>query len=199
MTMKMTIGSHPGMASCCGRADLPRRSDTLERDAAALGDASDDALGAGAQPCTVLTVPEERGHDLAARLAGEAVRDPLLQVVADFHPHPPFLECQQNQQAVVLALLADALAVVREQLDGVFLDVAVRLDRRHRGDDHDVARRGLEGADHPVHRARAVGVDDLGEIVDRLRELRLRDREARTEGWRRERTAARPAPEQGQG
>ena len=38
-------------------------------------------------------------------------------------------------------------------------------------DDDDVAARLLQRADHPVHLGRVPGVDDAGEIVDRLREL----------------------------
>ena len=53
---------------------------------------------------------------VAARLAGEAVGDPLLEAVADLDPDASLLERQQDQQAVVLALLADAAAVVLEQL-----------------------------------------------------------------------------------
>ena len=51
---------------------------------------------------------------------------------------------EENQEAVVLAFLADAAAVILEKFDGVFADVAVRLDRRHGGHDDDVAARGLE-------------------------------------------------------
>ena len=41
-----------------------------------------------------------------------------------------------------LPFCADPFPVVLEQLDGVLADVAVRLDRRHGGDDDDVAGRG---------------------------------------------------------
>jgi hypothetical protein len=137
-----------------------------------LRDPSDDPLGAGAQPFAVLSVPEERRHHLTARLAGEAVGDPLLEVVPDLDPDAPLLQREQDQEAVVLALLSNAFAVVREQLDGVLLDVAVGLDGRHGRDHDDVAGRGLQRADHPIDRARAVGVDDLGEVVDRSGQFR---------------------------
>ena len=63
-----------------------------------------------------------------ARFAGEAVGDPLLELVADLDPDLALLEREHDQQAVVLALVADAAAVILEQLVGVLADVAVAVD-----------------------------------------------------------------------
>ena len=76
-------------------------------------------------------------------------------VVADLDPDLPFLERQHDQQAVVLALVADAAAVILEQLVGVLADVAVPRDGRHRGDDDDVAAGRLEGAAQRIDGARS--------------------------------------------
>ena len=86
-------------------------------------------------------------------------------------PDLPILDRDDDQQAVVLALLADAPAAVLEHLDGVFLDVGVRLERRDRRDDHDVAAGALQRADAPVELALARFVDDAGEVVDRARSV----------------------------
>ena len=145
-----------------------RNLDALQRDVASFGDPADNAGGAGAQSLAVVTRPERRHHDLAAGFSREPVGDPLLEAVADLDPDLPLLEREQDQQAVVLALLADAAAVVLEQLDGVFADVAVAADGRHGGNDHDVAAGGLERAAQRIDGARTVGIDDVGEIVDRL-------------------------------
>ena len=115
-------------------------------------------------------------HDLAAGFAGEAVGDPLLEVVADLDFDAPLLDREQDEQAVVLALLADAAPVILEQLDRVVLDGGVRLDGRHRRDDDDVAGCLLQRADHPVHLRRARGIDHVREIVDRLGQLGQRRR-----------------------
>src|SRR5204863_1272688 len=90
------------------------RAHALERHAACLRDASDNPLRAREQPRPVLTLAEERRHELAARLAGGAVRDPLLEVVADFDADLPLLQREHDEDAVVLALAADAAAVVLE-------------------------------------------------------------------------------------
>ncbi len=73
----------------------------------------------------------KRGPDrLADRLAGEAVGDELLEVVADLDAHLAILDGDDDEQPVVLALLADPAAAVLEHLDGVFVDVRVRLEGR---------------------------------------------------------------------
>ena len=115
------------------RAVAAARRTPVERDAAALRDAADDARRAGEQARAVAAARGTAGAMyLAAGLAGEAVGDPLLEAVADLDSDAPLLDREQDQQAVVLALLADAAAVVLEQLDGVLADVAVRLDRSGR-------------------------------------------------------------------
>ena len=60
-------------------------------------------------------------------------------------------------------------AAVLEHLDGVFVDVAVRLERRHGRDHDDVAAGALQRLDPPVELALARRVDDVGEVVDRRR------------------------------
>ena len=107
---------------------------------------------------------------LAAGFAGKPVGDELLEVVADFDPHLPVVDGQQDQQPVVLAALADAAAAVLEHLDRVLADVGVRLERLHRGHDDDVAAGLLQRADQRVHLGLARRVDDVGEVVDRLRQ-----------------------------
>ena len=84
------------------------------------------------RPRPYAAVAELRHHVLAARFAGKSIGDPLLEPVADLHPDFPLLDRQENQQPVVLALVADAAAVVLEHLHGVFADVAVPLDGRAR-------------------------------------------------------------------
>src|SRR5581483_10780253 len=149
----------------------------VERHAARLRDAADDAFGAREQPGAEAPGAELRRHRLARRLAGVAVGDELLEAVADLDPHLVFLDRDEDQQAVVLALLADAASAVLEQLVGVLVDVAVGLDRRHRRDDDDIAGLRLQRADHARHRGGARAVDHVREVVDRLlenRQLRIR-------------------------
>src|SRR5262249_23106719 len=92
-----------------------------QRDAALLGDAGDDAGRAREQPGAELAVPE-RGHDDGAdRLAGEAVGDELLEVVAGFDPDRAVVDRGDDEDAVVPAALADPLAAILEELDRVLL------------------------------------------------------------------------------
>ena len=145
--MKMTMITENGSCGWPSLAASARNSTPVQRDVAALRDPPDDPRRAGEQARAVAAAPELRRHELAAGLAGEAVGDPLLEAVADLDPDPPLLDRDEDQQAVVLALVADAAAVILEQLDGVLADVAVRLDGRHGGDDDDVAAGRLERAD----------------------------------------------------
>ena len=147
-----------------------RRGHAIERDAAPLRDPLNDARRAGEQADAELAGAELRRH-APARFAGEAVGDELLEVVPDFDLDARFLHREQDQQPVVLALLPDAAPAVLEHLDGVFLGRGVRRDGRHRGDDDDVARLGLQLPDDLLHPPRAVGVDHVREVVDRLRQL----------------------------
>src|SRR5262249_31370500 len=142
----------------------------VERDASLLGDALDDARRAHEQAPAESSRGEVRRHH-AARFAGEAVGDELLEVVADFDLDAPLLHREENQQPVVLALLSDAAAAVLEHLDGVFLGRAVWRDRRHGGDDDDVRGFCLQLADQLLHPPRAVGIDHVREVVDGLRQL----------------------------
>ena len=56
-----------------------------------------------AEPGAVVALPESRRHLLADRLAGEAVGDELLQVVADLDLNLAILDRDEHEQAVVLA------------------------------------------------------------------------------------------------
>src|SRR5207248_8702090 len=78
---------------------LLRHADALERDAAGLRDASDDALGSGEQAGAVLPGAKMRRHVVAARLAGEPVGDEFLETVADLDADAAFLRRQQDQHA----------------------------------------------------------------------------------------------------
>ena len=153
------------------------------------GDALDDARGAGQQPLAVLALTEVGRHHLAAGLAGEPVGDDALEVVAHLHPHLAVVDRQQDEQAVVLALRADAAPAVLEHLRGVALHVAPRLEGLHRGDDDGVAAGRLQRPNQPVEGPGRLRVDHPGEVVHRRRELGRR----RLRGGRR-REPPRPAP-----
>ena len=107
---------------------------------------------------------------LANRLSGEAVGHESLEAVSDLDPDLAVLDRDDNQQAVVLAALADAAALILEHLDGVFPDVGIRLKRGHRRDDDDVAAGALQRLDASIELALARVVDDSGEVVDRRAE-----------------------------
>src|SRR5438445_760887 len=141
-------------------------------------DPLNDARRAGEQAGAELAGAELRRH-APARFAGEAVGDELLEVVPDFDLDARFLHREQDQQPVVLALLPDAAPAVLEHLDGVFLGRGVRRDRRHRGDDDDVARLRPQLPDQLLHPPRALGVDYVREIVDGFRQLRRERRRLR--------------------
>ena len=90
-------------------------------------------------------------------------------------PDLAVLDRDDDQQAVVLTALADAPALILEHLDGVFPDVGIRLKRRNRRDDHDVAAGALQRQDASVELALARFVDDSGKVVDgRAEEWRCR-------------------------
>src|SRR6185436_3679398 len=82
--------------------------DIRQRDAASLGDALNHARRAGEQARSVALLTKGREHQLPNRLAREAVRDELLEVVSHLDAHAAVLDRQHDQRAVVLALLPDA-------------------------------------------------------------------------------------------
>ena len=140
-----------------GRARLRARghAHAVERDAAASARCGRRSASVPAsRPGAVSPVPEVRRHDLAAGLAGEAVGDALLEVVADLDPdlRAPSARARISSP-LSLPFSPMPRAVVLEHLDGVLADVAVRLERRHRGDDDDVAAGRLQRADQPVELA----------------------------------------------
>jgi hypothetical protein len=151
---------------------LPRH--VLQFDAAPLGNAVDDPGRAGEQARRVVAVAELRPHHLANRLAGEAVGDELLEVVADLDAHLAFLERDHDQCAVVLALVPDPAAAVLEHPQRELVDVRVRLHRRYGGDDDHVAARLLQRANAPVELSFVRRVDGVAEVVDGRRERRGR-------------------------
>ena len=111
-----------------------------------------------------------RRHVLATCFAGKAVGDELFQVVADFDPHLPIVDGQEDQRAVVLAALADAAAGFSNIFTGYSrmspygLKVGTSLPRRR-------AARLLQRLNQRLHRLLAGLVDDVGEVVDRLGQL----------------------------
>jgi len=157
--------------ACLTPGPLTRDPDPFERDAAPLRDPSGDAFGAREKSRAVLPLAEQRRHELADRFAGEAVGDPLLELVPDLDFDLPLLDRDDDQQAVVPAAFADAAPVVLEQLDGILLDVRKRLDRRNGRDDDDVPGGCLQRAADAIDFGRVLRVEDVGEVVDRLREL----------------------------
>src|SRR4030095_1104559 len=150
------------------RAPTLGRTNTLKGDIAALGDPADDALRACEQSLAVLAASERRRHVVATRLAGEAVGDERLELVADFNAHPPVLDRHENQQPVVATALANPPTAVLEHFHRVLIDVRVWRERVDRGYDDDVTGPLLERPDERLHRTRARIVDDASEIVDRL-------------------------------
>ena len=154
--------------------------------AALVGDALNQRGRAGQQPRAVLLLAEIRPDDVAD-FTGEAVRDDVFEAVADLEAQRAILDRDDNQQPVVLVFVADPAAAVFEHLDGVFVDAAVRLERRHRGDDDGVAARLAQRADAPVELASARRVDDVREVVDGVGERRRgRLRRRRQGGERRQ-------------
>ena len=111
---KMTLPPEPTLGARSASAANP-----LQRDVASPCDAGDDAREAGEQPWSVRASAEFRRHVLATCFAGKAVRDELFQVVADFDPHLAIVDGEEDQQAVVLAALTDAAAMVLEHLHRV--------------------------------------------------------------------------------
>ena len=133
---------------------------------------------AGEQPLPVLALTKRREDRFTDRLAGKAVGHESFEAVADFDPDLAILDRDDDQQAVVLAAIADAPSVVLEHLDGVFLDVGVGLKRGHGGDHDDIAAGTLQGLNPSIELALARLVDHIREVVDRPgegRRQRLRD------------------------
>src|SRR5262245_41049009 len=154
---------------------------TLQRDIATLRDPSDDSCHTSDETCAVVPFPEFRCDRLPDRLAGVAVGDELFELVAGSNLDLAIFDGDEHQQTVIASTLPDAAPVVLEHLHGVLADVPVRREGVDDGDDDHVPRRLLKRADHVVHLLLARRIDDAGEIVHRLRELRrrrLREREA---------------------
>ena len=136
-----------------------------------MRDAADDPLDPGPQAGTVAAGAEFGRHHLPNRLAGIAVGDPLFQAVADLNRDAALVQSEEDEQAVVLALLADAAPVVFEHLDRHLADIAERLKGLDRCDDHRVARGGVQRARHAIDLGGALGVYDAGKIVDEFGQL----------------------------
>ena len=124
MAMKMRIGSSGQIDPPWGSASRSRR-DPFQLDLPAVRDAVDDARRAGEKARAVR--PFRNCGTMYWRLVSPAnpIRDPRLEPVPDLDPDLPLLDREEDQQPVVLPLLADAAAVVLEHLDGVLADVAV--------------------------------------------------------------------------
>src|SRR4051812_322373 len=161
-----------------GHRDRPardaRRGNVGDRDVALLADAVDDA-GRPVEQSLAVGVPlERRRNRFADGLPGEPVGDDPFEVIADLDLDLAVVDRDQDEQAVVLALVADAAAPVLEHLDRVLFDAAVGLIGRHGGDDQRVTGRFAQRADAPVELVAARGVDHVGEVVDRLGQRRCR-------------------------
>ena len=172
-------------------ARAPRRDVLAQRLALPFGDAGRQPLTAGEQPAAVVPLLEIRHHRLPAGLAAEAVGDVGLEAVADFDPHLPVVHGEQHEQAVVLALDADAAAGVLEHLHRVAADVGLRLEGLDRGDDQDVAGGLLQPVRQTRDRVAIGGVDHAGEVVDGAAERgrRLRARRQRAQQQREKKRA----------
>src|SRR5947207_8405307 len=169
-------------AAAARRLGGTRDRDVGNRDVALLCDVVDDPRRRLEQPGAVLLFPEGRRNRFADGLPGVAVGNELLEVVADFDGHLPVVLRDDDEEAVVFALVADAASAVLEHLDGVLVDAAVGLKGGHGGDDDGVAARGLQGADALVEVGAARGIDDVREVVHRVgqsRRCRLRVDEGR--------------------
>src|SRR5262249_46731257 len=142
-------------------------------DAAPFRDAVDERGRSREQALAVAALAELRPDDVA-NFAGEAVRDDALEAVADLDAERAILHGDDDEDAVVLALVADAASAVLEHLDGVLVDAAVRLERRHGGDDDGVAGGVAQRADAAIELGPARRIDDVREVVHRVRQRRYR-------------------------
>jgi hypothetical protein len=122
------------------------------------------------RPPPVSAVPELRDHVLAGGLAGKAVGDKRLEAVAHLDPGLALLDREQNQQPVVLALLADAAPAVFEQLQRILAEVGIGRQCLDGHDHDDIAAGRLERPDDAIHLEPALRVDDVREVVGRLGE-----------------------------
>src|SRR5262249_32285590 len=156
------------------RSKFARHLDTSDLNVASLGDAPDDSRRSQQQTLAIAALTKFGRHDHARRFARESIGDEFFEPVADFDPDATFFYRDQNEQPVVLALLADAASVVLEQFRGVFADVAVRFDGWNSRDHHDVSAGIFQRADLAIHFGFAFGVDDVREIVHRFGERRKR-------------------------
>ncbi len=183
MTMTMMAKMTHGLIPDPGPAFRRGHRYAGERDAAALRDPSDDARDACEQPWAVLASREIRRHVVTADLAGIPVSDELLEVVADFGPHSAILHRQQHEQAVVLALVADAAAAILEHLHRVLADIGVeaRTCRSSQPPRHPQTPFSARGCAARVQLRRRI--DDVGEIVDRPWSARASVAERRQVQW----------------
>src|SRR6266536_1705015 len=105
--------------------------DVWNRDAALLSDAVDDPGRRVEEPRPVSLLPERGRDGLADRLPGITVGNELFEVVADFDADLAIVLCDDDEEAVVLAFVADPSSAVLEHLHGVLVDAAVRLESGH--------------------------------------------------------------------
>src|SRR4051812_6979973 len=129
----------PGKVSARPRRRGPVGRHVGNGHSALFTDAIDQPGRRGQQPRAEVAAAEGRRDRFADGFAGVGVGDDGFEVVADLELHFAIVHRDEQQQAVVLPLVADAAAAVLEHLDGVLLDGAERLDRADRGDDEDVA------------------------------------------------------------
>ncbi len=137
---------------------------------AAFGDPLRHAVGAINKPAAVVAVAEELRHR-AAGGAGETVGDEPFESVSGLDPHLAVVDRQHEQRAIVLALHADALAVVLKHLQSVRGHVGVRLERLDGRDDHHVTGGFLELANQRIELLLGRAVDNVRKIVHGRRQL----------------------------
>ena len=160
------IGKPPAPARRRGASRLARPGMLVFRASASR---SAIASAPAFSPCPYSPFLEIRRHRLATDVAGEPVRDELLERVADFHADASVLHGKQNQHAVVLAARADAAAAILEHLRRERLDVP-RLHGVDGRDHQDIACGLLEAGRQIGDLLSRRGVDHIGEIVDRAGE-----------------------------
>ena len=154
------------------RCPVALRSYALENDVSPLRNPGNDARNAREKPWSIRALAELRRHVLAARFASESVGDELLEVVPDLDPDLTVVDREEHQDAVVAPALTNSMSVVFEHLHGVFANIAVRFERGYRGNDHDIAAGLLQRPYQRLHRLRALRIDDVREVVDRLSQFR---------------------------
>ena len=168
--------------------DLARH--ILQLHVAPLGDPVDDARDARDAVPRPYWPSRNRG-----RIASRIVCPEKPSVTNPSSPYPTSIPTLRSSTATTisrpLSLPRSPMPrpLILEHLDRVFLDVGVRLKRRHGGDDDDVAAGVLQRVHATLDLALARRVDDVREVVDGCRSVPVaaagRAPDARRTGTRR--------------